>query len=324
MTEDSKKILTLVRELRELIKNAQVQWGIPIKKPALTSDKSQILVANAVHPLGPVDIGLHTEFSRKIEAIRSILTHFRTTTLQEFSQTNVSGTEQLVKKYFSLLKDESNQMILLSEVQENIKICKSLVLDACENNPETFKFLIPQIINFGKQLGLRIYDNIKLHGTSFTMIGPRIVFDIDNLLSQQLSDFKKFELFKKNLKVLVTLDNLSKTNVHSSVDCFLCMKCITNDIKLIYEREYSASENDITKILLDGHGIPSFNMEKVGPSIAYWAPRYRIIETDWNLVRDEFMGKESRSIQMFLPPERNQYLLNENDDEFELLQRLEL
>lgn len=53
----------------------------------------------------------------------------------------------------------------------------------------------------------------------------------------------------------------------------------------------SASGNDITKILLDGHGIPLFHMEKVGPSIAYWAPRYRIIETDWNLVKNEIMGK---------------------------------
>lgn len=43
---DSKKILTLVRELHELIKNAQLQWGIPTKKPVLTGDKSQILVAN--------------------------------------------------------------------------------------------------------------------------------------------------------------------------------------------------------------------------------------------------------------------------------------
>jgi hypothetical protein len=56
------------------------------------------------------------------------------------------------------------------------------------------------------------------------------------------SDFKQFSLFKKNLETLATLETMSKliqpvdeNNLKS--DCFHCIKCISNDIKAIYEKE---------------------------------------------------------------------------------------
>ncbi|CAG8799965.1 18289_t:CDS:2, partial [Gigaspora rosea] len=99
----------------------------------------------------------------------------------------------------------------------------------------------------------------------------------------------------------------------------------------------SALAGDIQKMLTDGHGIPLFHVERVGPSIAYWAPKFRIHETDWNNVKNiiakgdscESLGsfyqlwimmEESRSRNTFLPIERNHYLIEENDDEYELLQ----
>ncbi|CAG8501940.1 14005_t:CDS:2, partial [Acaulospora colombiana] len=99
----------------------------------------------------------------------------------------------------------------------------------------------------------------------------------------------------------------------------------------------SASKGDIPQVLLDGHGIPLLHVERVGPSIAYWAPKSRIIETNWNVVkyimeRGEncdyarpfhrlwIMMEESKSPHVFLPSERNQYLIDESDDEFELMQ----
>ena len=43
---------------------------------------------------------------------------------------------------------------------------------------------------------------------------------------------------------------------------------------------------DIPKILTEGHGIPLFHVERVGHSIAYWAPKNRIMEMDWNVIKD--------------------------------------
>jgi hypothetical protein len=43
---------------------------------------------------------------------------------------------------------------------------------------------------------------------------------------------------------------------------------------------------DVPKILTEGHGIPLFHVERVGPSIAYWAPKHRIMEIDWNVIKD--------------------------------------
>ncbi|CAG8547103.1 4654_t:CDS:10 [Acaulospora morrowiae] len=360
---NSKKILSLIRELRDLIKNAQEQWNIPVKSPGTTGDRSKeaVAIANVVHPLGPINVvGLSKEFSQKIESISSLIASYQRTTVQEIAQ--ITGMDPMVKKYLSYLKDESKNLNSLSEVQENIKICKNLALDACQN---TFKFVIQQTTDVSKKLGFRI--NTDIEGT-LSMWGSIIVMDInfdeaankiikvtiniaseshqndkddlvDNLLTQQLSDFKNFKLFQKNLQALATLDTLSKIN--HPLDCFLCIKCIANDIKSIYDKEFSASGGDIPKIMTDGHGIPLFHVERVGPSIAYWAPRSRILEMDWDVVKyvmekgenHNYMRnfhrlwitmEETRSAQVFLPPERNHYLIDEDDDEFELMQRYDI
>ncbi|KAF0415601.1 mediator of RNA polymerase II transcription subunit 1-domain-containing protein [Gigaspora margarita] len=367
MTEaDPKRIHILLRELQNLIKNAQEQWGITLTGQGSINDKLKAFapVANAVHPLGPVNIvGLSTEFSQKIALIRSTLSNFRNTTVHDISQLNLSiGSDSLLKRYQFALLEESNNLNTVSEVRENIKICKELALDICQNSQDTFKFVIQQTSIFCKQLGLKVWEVEQSHGSTLTLSisGSIIVMDIkfdetahkivqvtitythkpedddriDNLLTLQLSNFRYFKLFKKNLQALATLDTLSKIY---SANCFHCIRCISNDVKSIYEKEFSALAGDIQKILTDGHGIPLFHVERVGPSIAYWAPKFRIHETDWNNVKDiiakgdscESLGlfyqlwimmEESRSRNTFLPIERNHYLIEENDDEYELLQ----
>jgi hypothetical protein len=46
------------------------------------------------------------------------------------------------------------------------------------------------------------------------------------------------------------------------------------------------TSGDVPKILNEGHGIPLFNVDRVGPSIAYWAPKHLIMEIDWKLIKD--------------------------------------
>ncbi|CAG8751845.1 16721_t:CDS:2, partial [Racocetra fulgida] len=134
---DQKRIHTLLRELQSLIKNAQEQWGISLTGQGTVNDKLKAFapVANAVHPLGPVNIvGLSTEFSQKIALIRSTISNFRNTTVHDISQLNLSiGTDPLLKKYQLALQEESLRLNTVSEVRENIRICKELALDTCQN-----------------------------------------------------------------------------------------------------------------------------------------------------------------------------------------------
>ncbi|CAG8619343.1 195_t:CDS:10 [Funneliformis mosseae] len=318
MTEtDSKSIHSLVRDLQSLVKNAQEQWKINFPRQGQADQpQTNIAVPNVVHPLGPVNLSeLPTEISQKIAVMRDIITKFKNNTLSGVPQLQ-HGTESLLKNHINQLKEETERLESLSEVRDNIKICKSLALDACQDNATAFKFIIKQTESFGKQLGLQIIYDIEKHGidSTLSMSGSIIVLD-------------------KNLETLATLDMISKSN--TPVDCFLCIKCISNDLKAIYEKESDITIGDIPKILTEGHGIPLFHFERVGPSIAYWAPKYRIIEIDWNIVKDiinqggthgsfRYLNRmwitmeKSRDNRVFLPSDRSQYLLDITNEEIDL------
>ncbi|CAB4375075.1 unnamed protein product [Rhizophagus irregularis] len=369
MTEtEAKSIHTLIRELQSIIKNSQEQWGLNFPKgqgdKGDKSDKSQtnIAIANAVHTFGPVNLNeLFEEIPQKITLMREIITQFKNNML-----TGIQGSEQSLSNYINQLKKETERLDSLAELKDSIKTCKSLALDACHDNSTAFKFIIQQIESLGKQLGLLIYHDTGEPGeTVLTMSGAIIVLDIkydeilnriikvvvsyatdarqndkddrvNNLLTQQLSDFKQFNLFKKNLETLKTLETMSK--LIQPVDCFHCIKCISNDIKTIYEKEFAITNGDVQKILTEGHGIPLFNVDRVGPSIAYWAPKHQIMEIDWKFIKDIIIQGEmhesfrslhrmwismekSRTPHLFLPPGRNQYLLNDElENEIELME----
>ncbi|CAG8505096.1 13681_t:CDS:10 [Cetraspora pellucida] len=318
MTEsDQKKIHTLLRELQSLIKNAQEQWGISLTGQGTVNDKLKTVapVANAVHPLGPVNIvGLSTEFSQKIALIRSTISNFRNTTVQDISLNLSTGTDSLLKRYQLALQEESVRLNTVSEVRENIRICKELALDTCQNSQDTFKFVIQQTSDFGKQLGLKVWEAEKSHGSTLTL-------SISGSIS--VVDIEFDETAHKIVQVTITYTYTPKDD--DRIDNLLTLQLS------------SALGGDIQKILTNGHGIPLFHVERVGPSIAYWAPKSRICETDWNNVKDIvakgdnceslssfyqlwIMMEESRSRNTFLPIERNHYLIEESDNVFELLE----
>ncbi|CAI2200856.1 8504_t:CDS:2, partial [Funneliformis geosporum] len=135
-------------------KNAQEQWKINFPRQVQT-DQSQtnIAVPNVVHPLGPVNLSeLPVEISQKIAIMREIITKFKSNTLSRVSHLQ-HGTENLLKTHITQLKEETELLDSLVEVRDNIKICKSLALDACQDNAIAFKFIIKQTESFGKQLG---------------------------------------------------------------------------------------------------------------------------------------------------------------------------
>ncbi|GBB98016.1 hypothetical protein RclHR1_03120001 [Rhizophagus clarus] len=361
MTEsEAKSIHTLVRELQSIIKNAQEQWGLNIPKGQGDKSQTDIAIANAVHTFGPVNLNeLSEEIPQKIASMREIITQFKNNVLTGVQSQH--GSEQSLTNYINQLKKETERLDSLAELKDSIKTCKSLALDACHDDSTAFKFIIQQIESLGKQLGLHIY--YETGEPVLSMSGLIIVLDIkydeisnriikvivsyatdarqndkddrvDNLLTQQLSDFKQFDLFKKNLETLKTLETLSK--LIQPVDCFHCIKCISNDIKTIYEKEFAVTNGNVPKILTEGHGIPLFNVDRVGPSIAYWASKHQIMEIDWKLIKDIIIQGEmhesfrslhrmwismekSRTAHFFLPLDRNQYLFNdeiENEIEF--------
>ena len=43
----------------------------------------------------------------------------------------------------------------------------------------------------------------------------------------------------------------------------------------------AACMGNTPRILLDGHGIALSDVDRVGPSIAYWTTKYNILEIDW-------------------------------------------
>ncbi|KAG9305836.1 hypothetical protein G9A89_006247 [Geosiphon pyriformis] len=353
-TPNESTVLSSVHSLTSLLKAVQKDWGLHSHKGENPHDSKETLTdsSNAIHSLGPVNLAkLSADFSNNINLLRSILKSCRDVIIPEAS--NYDQPEGVMRKLINLLKEEAQISSTLLDLQESISECKGLLLDACTDSIQDPKLVNKQIMRIAKEFGNETFfekhENPEF--STLTIIGKVIVLDIDfnkrsyainkarisyhyeihqvdDLLTNLLQS-KNIKLFRKNFEVLNRLDEFCKN--HSPIDFFQCLKCITSDIYSIYERE-SSFENDISRIMVQGHGIPISNVELMGPSIAYWAPRYLMLETNWDMIKGilgqgigyESLTKfyrlwitmeDSHSINEFLALDSPQYLLHDDQTE---------
>ncbi|CAJ0760946.1 1533_t:CDS:2, partial [Entrophospora sp. SA101] len=291
-----KNIHTILGELQSLIIDIQEQYEV--------STRQNTPIPNAIHPLGPVNLAsVSIEFKEKIDLIKHIISKFRTSLIFEATAQhhNIVGLEQSIKKYTGELQEESNRLSPLTELHKDIKICKELALDACQDMRAAFKFVIQETVNLAKKFGLQVYE-LDRKGAHSTQSISGSIHLLDIQFNESINQINKVTITGQ---ILATLETLSTNNV--MLDTFLCMRRINKDIRSIYEKEYSNTEGNISQILIEGHGIPLFHMDYIGPSIVYWAPKYKVIETDWNFVKnvlisDELNDKLSRLFPNNLPP----------------------
>lgn len=95
---------------------------------------------------------------------------------------------------------------------------------------------------------------------------------------------------------------------------------------------YSNAESNFEKVLLEGHGVPNLHLDYPGISIAYWMDKKVIEGCNWTEMKESFEKNENHpslsnasklllsfedSIQpmCYLPPSRDSYLLNYNENE---------
>lgn len=70
---------------------------------------------------------------------------------------------------------------------------------------------------------------------------------------------------------LVDLAFYDASTASQTVDLFHAMNCIEKDLLLIYDLELQASSGDKARVCRFGHGIPELFVDKLSPSICYFA-----------------------------------------------------
>jgi hypothetical protein len=95
--------------------------------------------------------------------------------------------------------------------------------------------------------------------------------------------------FKEQITSLAFLERFNNTNV----DLFQTVRLLESDLKLIKSRELEAiTKSGINEmhptaaVLLHGYGLPTSNVNSLGPSLIFWAPMGVILDTDWSLLDD--------------------------------------
>ncbi|KAJ3052873.1 hypothetical protein HK097_005494 [Rhizophlyctis rosea] len=113
-------------------------------------------------------------------------------------------------------------------------------------------------------LDIVIESNAEVSGVKLTIPDPE---------GQEADDVRASELLTALLrrgdwsaleKAMSTLAFLDKH------DAFHLMRCIERDLHSIHGMELTACGNDLEKVALEGHGVPSFNVDQLGPSLLYW------------------------------------------------------
>ncbi|CAG8434639.1 12369_t:CDS:10 [Ambispora gerdemannii] len=269
-------VLYFTQELTRLLKAAQEEWGVSAestKENRASSEAKTFPQSLSVHPLGPVNMSqLAAEFSKNISMIREILKRFRDS-LHNAASCGPQA-ESHIRKYIHNLREKAQITGILTDTQENLTICKGMILDACTDYMADSQLTMKQV-EFD-EISQQI-SKVRVNYGSETAQDP----NVDNLLTAQLQS-RNIKLFRKNFSALHKLDEFCKN--YSENDFFFeRIKSLSTDIFSIYERERVIVQDDTSRILTHGHGLPLNNMDKIGPSIAFWAPRYVILETNWEL-----------------------------------------
>ncbi|KAF9357270.1 hypothetical protein BGX26_004013 [Mortierella sp. AD094] len=178
-----------LRELQALVQDSLKHWKLATTATtatALAGQSNPNRLTNELHPLGPVQVGtLQRDFKEKIAAIRSICLSFAQGPLQQSLNGSDSSSAPALRKYSSLLKEETQHDEALSSVKLSMKQCQNTLRAASQDGNIKTEHLISTIRDMATELGLECYletgsrvDNLVSVST-LTIGGNVIVIDID-------------------------------------------------------------------------------------------------------------------------------------------------
>ncbi|KAL1919636.1 uncharacterized protein VTP21DRAFT_1567 [Calcarisporiella thermophila] len=308
-------IQSLLAKARYQLEDACKQWQLaPFSDDTLSTTS---IPPNHVHPLGPLNPApLRHHLLTSLAQIRTACNEF----LETYATPEISQQDQ--RKFSVILKEGSNLRAALGEMEKQLQMCKEMI--ATRSGIEVKgREIVKRLEGIAKDLGLMSYietvdrPDISLPVTALTIGGEIIVVDIDidsmgtvmkvkvsfaseihqdarvdELLLENLKALD-LETFKRNLGHLAVLDRLTSVN---STDFFLIMKNLSADFSSIYTKECSAAAEDLSRVLLSGHGIPLMHFRQPGPCIAYWAPQETLVMADWETVKKNVEGGKYKEL----------------------------
>ncbi|KAF9209065.1 hypothetical protein BGZ49_006474 [Haplosporangium sp. Z 27] len=173
-----------LRELQTLVEDSLKQWNLAATATTATALAGQSNPNRLIN--GPVQVGtLQRDFKEKIAAIRSICLSFAQGPLQQSLNGSDSSTAPALRKYSSLLKEETQHDEALSSVKLNMKQCQDTLRAASQDGNIKMEHLISTIRDMATELGLECYletgsrsDN-SVYVSTLTIGGNVIVIDID-------------------------------------------------------------------------------------------------------------------------------------------------
>ncbi|KAG0003009.1 hypothetical protein BGZ79_001859 [Entomortierella chlamydospora] len=178
-----------LRELQALVQDSLKHWKLATTAAtatALAGQSNPDRLTNELHPLGPVQVGtLQRDFKEKIAAIRSICLSFAQGPLQQSLNGSDSSSAPALRRYSTLLKEETQHDEALSFVKLSMKQCQNTLRAASQDGNIKTEHLISTIRDMATELGLECYletgsrvDNLVSVST-LTIGGNVIVIDID-------------------------------------------------------------------------------------------------------------------------------------------------
>ncbi|ORY97956.1 mediator of RNA polymerase II transcription subunit 1-domain-containing protein [Syncephalastrum racemosum] len=314
-----------------------------------------------LHGLGPMNLSeCRRQFAHEIDTIRSICSQFETQVLNDVIKMG-AGADPAFRKHFTHLKEQAASESTVRRVTGTLTKTKELLeqtLSERESSP--VKRQTHLLEKLAQQAGLVTFvDHESNPGTTTITLGGTVIvidIDIDNhghvlrtkasyvsevlqsdhddrvdrLLAKNLQAHG-IDRFERNLHALALPDKLNVK--HPSTDFFLVIRGLLTDFETIFDQELLFFNNEVSDILMEGHGVPCRHLDYPGLSIAYFIDKRSLLETDWTALQSSsadqsgLLGaarllisfEEAETPQSFLPAGRKQFLLpvEETDEECE-------
>ncbi|KAF9330668.1 hypothetical protein BG006_006376 [Podila minutissima] len=189
-TTDASTVQEHLRELKTLVHDSLKQWNLSTDTTAATNlvgMSNPTRMANELHPLGPVQVGvLQKEYKEKIAAIRAICYSFAQGPLHQSLNGGDSSLAPAFRKYSTVLKDESQLEEGVTAVKASMKECQNTLRAASQDGSVKTDYLLGTVKEMATGLGLECYEETTnkptvspLPVSTLTIGGTVIVIDIE-------------------------------------------------------------------------------------------------------------------------------------------------
>lgn len=187
---DASTVQEHLRELKALVHDSLKQWNLSTDTEAATSlagMSNPTRMANELHPLGPVQVGvLQKEYKEKIAAIRAICYSFAQGPLHQSLNGGESSLAPAFRKYSTVLKDEAQLEEGVTAVKASMKECQNILRAASQDGTIKTDHLLGTVKDMATGLGLECYMETTdkpsvslLPVSTLTIGGTVIVIDIE-------------------------------------------------------------------------------------------------------------------------------------------------